>query len=102
MILGSDVINNGKALQLKDLGYKEMAGTYQCTATGIGGQNSGSSVLEVYCKYYSLVALKREKKNKKTTFFILLVTNLVEPEAVIKKITESIYQCSKMLSMLHK
>ena len=46
------MINSGQTLKLKDLGYKEMAGTYMCTVTGIGGLSSGSSTLEVYCKYY--------------------------------------------------
>ena len=49
--LGISVINTGKTLQLNNLGYKEMAGTYKCTVTGIGGQSSGSSTLKVYCKY---------------------------------------------------
>ena len=43
--------NNGRNLQLQDLGYKEMAGTYKCIVTGIGGESSGSGTLEVYCKY---------------------------------------------------
>ena len=51
------MINNGQALQLKPLGYKEMAGTYKCTVTGIGGQSSTSSKLEVYCKYYNAYIL---------------------------------------------
>ena len=51
--------NNGKILRLKDLRYKEMAGTYKCTVTSIGGQNSGSSTLEVYCKSYT-VSLHRK------------------------------------------
>ena len=46
------MINNSKQLQLRGIGYKEMAGTYKCIATGIGGQNSGNSTLEVYCKYF--------------------------------------------------
>ena len=45
------MINGGKTLQLKDLSYEDMAGTYKCTVTSIGGQSSGSSTLEVYCKY---------------------------------------------------
>ena len=40
-------------LQLRGLGYEEMAGTYKCTVKGIGGQNSGSGTLEVYCEYCS-------------------------------------------------
>ena len=51
MVLGGDRTNSGKYLMLKDLGYKEMAGSYKCTVTGFGGQNSNSSTLEVYCKY---------------------------------------------------
>ena len=43
--------NSGKTLQLNKLGYKEMAGTYKCTVTGIGGNSSGNGTLEVYCKY---------------------------------------------------
>ena len=39
-------------LQLNNLGYKEMAGTYTCTVTSVGGQSSGSKTLEVYCKSY--------------------------------------------------
>ena len=31
-----------------------MAGTYKCTVTGIGGQNSGSGTLDVYCKSYTI------------------------------------------------
>ena len=50
-ILAMDVRNSREKLQLKNLGYKEMAGIYQCTVTGIGGQRSGSGILEVYCKY---------------------------------------------------
>ena len=45
------MVNSGKSLLLKDLSYKAMAGNYKCTVIGIGGQNSGNSVLEVYCKY---------------------------------------------------
>ena len=52
MPLGSALTDNSKTLQLSHLGYKEMAGTYKCTVTGIGGQNSANSSLEVYCKYY--------------------------------------------------
>ena len=37
---------------MKDLGYEEMAGTYKCIVTGIGGQSSGSSTLEVYCECF--------------------------------------------------
>ena len=44
--------NSGKTLQLNMLGYKEMAATYKCTVTGIGGNSSGTGTLEVYCKYY--------------------------------------------------
>ena len=29
-----------------------MAGTYNCTVSGIGGQSTGSGTLEVYCKHY--------------------------------------------------
>ena len=61
MVSGSEVINNGKTLHLKNLSYKVMAGTYKCTVTGIGGQNSGNNVLEVYCKYCSVVLQKRKK-----------------------------------------
>ena len=55
IILGSDVVSTGETLQLKDLSYKELAGTYMCTVTGIGGQSSGNGTLEVYCKYNSTV-----------------------------------------------
>ena len=48
--LGSALISNHKILQLRDLGYKEIAGTYKCTVTSAGGKNSGSRTLEVYCK----------------------------------------------------
>ena len=47
------MINGGVTLQLENLGYEDMAGTYKCTVTGVGGQSSGSSTLEVYCKYHS-------------------------------------------------
>ena len=47
------MVNGGDTLQLKNLGYEDMAGTYKCTVTGVGGQSSGSGTLEVYCKYYS-------------------------------------------------
>ena len=47
------MINGGETLQLKNLSYQVMSGTYKCTVTGVGGQNSGSSTLEVYCKYYN-------------------------------------------------
>ena len=50
-VLGTGVVNSGKTLQLKELGYEEMAGTYKCTVTGIGGQNSKSSILDVHCNY---------------------------------------------------
>ena len=50
-VSGSSVINGGNTLQLKDIGYEKMAGTYICTVTGIGGESSASSTLEVYCKY---------------------------------------------------
>ena len=53
-VLGIYVINGGRTLQLSNLGYKEMAGTYKCIVTGIGGQSDGSSTLEVYCKYSSI------------------------------------------------
>ena len=53
MFLGSFIMNNGTTLNLKDLGYKEMGGSYKCTVTGIGGQNNGRSTLDVYCKYES-------------------------------------------------
>ena len=51
--LGSSEVNGGKMLQLSGLGYEEMAGTYKCIVKGVGGQNSGSGTLEVYCKYYT-------------------------------------------------
>ena len=57
LFLGCDMINGGKDLKLKGLGYKYMAGTYKCTVTGVGGQSSGSSALEVYCKYYNALFL---------------------------------------------
>ena len=47
------MINGVDTLQLKGLGYEDMAGTYTCTVTSIGGQNSGSGTLEVYCEYYT-------------------------------------------------
>ena len=47
------MIKIGKTLQLKDLSYEDMAGTYKCTVTSIGGQSSGSGTLDVYCKYYN-------------------------------------------------
>ena len=53
IFVGSILTSNGRNIQLKYLGYKEMAGTYTCTVRGIGGQSSGNSTLEVYCKYYS-------------------------------------------------
>ena len=43
--------NGGNTLQLNNLGYEDMAGTYKCTVTGVGGPSSGNSTLEVYCKY---------------------------------------------------
>ena len=46
------MLNGGNTLELKNLGYEDMAGTYKCTVTGVGGQKSGSGTLEVYCKYY--------------------------------------------------
>ena len=49
-ILVSNVISSKSQIQLTNLGYKEMAGTYKCTVTSIGGQNSESSILDVYCK----------------------------------------------------
>ena len=51
MFSGSTVINNGTSVQLKNIGYKEMAGNYKCTVTGVGGESSGKSTLQVYCKY---------------------------------------------------
>ena len=45
------MINGGKILQLKGLAYEDMAGTYKCIVTGIGGQSSGAGTLHVYCKY---------------------------------------------------
>ena len=45
------VMNAGRTLQLSNLDYKEMAGTYKCIVTGIGGQSNGSGTLEVYCMY---------------------------------------------------
>ena len=49
------MINRGKTLQLKKLSYVDMAGTYKCTVSigRHGVQTSGSSTLDVYCKYYS-------------------------------------------------
>ena len=44
--------NGGNTLQLKDLDYKDMAGTYKCIVTSIGGQTSDADTLDVYCKYY--------------------------------------------------
>ena len=40
-----------------------MAGTYTCTVRGIGGQSSGNSILEVYCKYYSRYTDTKQLKN---------------------------------------
>ena len=60
MILGSDLVNNGKYINLNNLGYKEMAGSYKCTVTGVVGQNSGSSTLEVYCKFEIIIAYKEK------------------------------------------
>ena len=45
------MLNQGKTLQLNNIGYKEIAGTYKCTVKGIGGQSSGYGTLEVYCEY---------------------------------------------------
>ena len=50
--LGSSLMNKGKILQLEDLGYEEMAGIYRCTVTSTVGQSSGTSTLDVYCRYY--------------------------------------------------
>ena len=49
------MINGGKTLRLKNLTYEDMAGTYKCTVSigRHGVQHSGSSTLDVYCKYYS-------------------------------------------------
>ena len=47
------MINGGNTLELKNIGYKDMAGTYKCTVTGIGGPSSGNGTLVVYCKYLS-------------------------------------------------
>ena len=44
-------MSGGNTLQLKGLGYEDMAGTYKCTVVGIGGQNSATGTLQVYCKY---------------------------------------------------
>ena len=46
-----------------------MAGTYNCTMSGIGGQSSGSGTLEVYCKYYII-------NSDKEKFFLLLKFNV--------------------------
>ena len=43
-------MSGGNTLQLKSLGYEDMAGTYKCTVVSVGGQNSGT--LQVYGKYY--------------------------------------------------
>ena len=51
VVSDSDMTNSGKSLNLKDLEYEEMAGSYRCTVTGTGGQNHASSTLKVYCKY---------------------------------------------------
>ena len=44
-------MSGGNTLQLKGLGYEAMAGTYKCIVVSIGGQNSGTGTLQVYCKY---------------------------------------------------
>ena len=48
-------MDEGKTLQLADLSYEDMAGTYKCTVTVVGHdvRSTGSSTLDVYCKYYS-------------------------------------------------
>ena len=53
LFLGSSLLNGGDTLQLNNIAYDEMAGTYKCTVSGVGGQSSGNSTLEVYCKYHS-------------------------------------------------
>ena len=52
-------MNGGRTLQLNNLDYKQMAGTYKCIVKGIGGQSDGNSTLEVYCKYSNAI-LNRE------------------------------------------
>ena len=45
--------DGGKTLQLTDLSYEDMAGTYKCSVT-VAGQDirtTGRSTLDVYCKY---------------------------------------------------
>ena len=58
------MINGGDTLELKNLGYEDMAGTYMCTVRGVGGQCSGSSTLEVYCEYYSKGYILKVVRNK--------------------------------------
>ena len=47
--------NGSKTLQLQNLSYEDMAGTYKCSVSigRHGVQNSGSITLDVYCKYYT-------------------------------------------------
>ena len=51
IFLGGSHMSGGNTLQLKGLGYEAMAGTYKCIVVSIGGQNSGTGTLQVYCKY---------------------------------------------------
>ena len=44
-------MSGGNTLQLKGFGYEDMAGIYKCTVVSIGGQNSVTGTLQVYCKY---------------------------------------------------
>ena len=75
-ILGSSVINEGDTLQLKGLGYEDMAGTYKCTVTSIGGQNSAASTLKVYCKYHmNAFHVKSNYNHKKSSKRMVWINN---------------------------